>query len=67
MSNRHIRQIDNATRMVNEVTIRFVEPLSLARKKMPLNKLIMIKARMMVMSILNMLGFNEIKMIRILS
>jgi len=53
--------------MVNEVTIRFVFPLSLARKKAPLIKLIMIKARLMIMSVLNILAFTEIIMVVILT
>jgi len=53
--------------MVREVTMRFDEPLSLARKIIPLNKLIRIKARLIIMSILNMFLSEKIKMLTILA
>jgi hypothetical protein len=54
MSKRQIRQIDRATRIVRDVTILLDLPLSLARKMTPLNKLIRIRIRLMMISILNM-------------
>jgi len=47
--------------MVKEVTMRFDGVLSLARKMIPLNKLIIIRARLMIMSILNIFEYSEIK------